>query len=696
MINAAALILTHNGKWLFVKRGPDGDHPGEWCFPGGKVEPGETFKEAALREGREEIGPYEVSDLGQIAKTFYPPDGVECAFFKGKTARKFKPVLNDELVDYVWASPATPPMSLHPGAEIAVNLPRMDEMQVAEAIASGALASPVYFKNMLLVAIRITGVGSAYRGAIIDENGDIERPEEFVWRDEDFYLTDAFIKRCNGLPVISGHPDDAEALNSAEFANRSVGSIMLPYKRGDEVWGIARVYNEKTINDILSGEFSTSPNVVFDKTRIQIDENGDRLHIEGAPTFLDHIAIVSAGVWDKEGPPSGIDISAFNEGVKMSEEKNVTEMNKIDDRLNKLEQSTASALSSIAQAVAEMSEIMKTDRNDRSDRKERKDAESHEEGEEVSRREPRDKRGEFEDKWHETEMKREPRARDGEFDSRRDRKDHEDEDDKETAMVDRRDRKDGNRHDRRDSRKDDREDDREDEEDGRRKRADRKDCDDLVSAKDRRDRKDSERRDEYRSRRDRNDHEKRDDHRARKDNDEPFMKWAAQEMQEPAHGGDNDAEMKATQKKIADLEEKIAFLTRETAPEEIDIIADTQRRADSVAAMHGDRAIAPMPGENSLNYRRRQLEKFKKFSPKFKTTSLTGLDKEIIGAIEDHIYSDAAEAAKREWKNSGIGMIHMETVTDASGRKITRGHGDPLGWMAQFSHPPAVVTLGIK
>lgn len=45
----AALILTRRAASLRA-------HAGQWAFPGGRVEPGETPEETALREMREEIG----------------------------------------------------------------------------------------------------------------------------------------------------------------------------------------------------------------------------------------------------------------------------------------------------------------------------------------------------------------------------------------------------------------------------------------------------------------------------------------------------------------------------------------------------------------------------------------------------------------------------------------------------------------
>jgi 8-oxo-dGTP pyrophosphatase MutT (NUDIX family) len=46
---AAALILTRRARHL-------GNHPGQWALPGGRIEPGESAEQAALRELHEEVG----------------------------------------------------------------------------------------------------------------------------------------------------------------------------------------------------------------------------------------------------------------------------------------------------------------------------------------------------------------------------------------------------------------------------------------------------------------------------------------------------------------------------------------------------------------------------------------------------------------------------------------------------------------
>ena len=114
------------------------------------------------------------------------------------------------------------------------------------------------------------------------------------------------------------HPESA-VLTTEEFKDRAIGSVMLPYIKGDEVWGIAKIYDAPAMEEIARGlipgeEVSTSPSVVFDNTAgntTLTTENGEPLLIEGVPFLLDHIAIVtkargSKGVWDKGGDAAGV------------------------------------------------------------------------------------------------------------------------------------------------------------------------------------------------------------------------------------------------------------------------------------------------------------------------------------------------------------------------------------------------------
>ncbi|MCU9928884.1 transglycosylase SLT domain-containing protein [Escherichia coli] len=108
----------------------------------------------------------------------------------------------------------------------------LTELEVAERIRDGTVPSPVKFSNMWLVNLRITGTGLAYRAGL----------KEHVWRDPKLYLSEEFLRRCNGLPVIANHPDDA-VLTEEDFKSRIVGSVMLPYMETAQMQAARATYS---------------------------------------------------------------------------------------------------------------------------------------------------------------------------------------------------------------------------------------------------------------------------------------------------------------------------------------------------------------------------------------------------------------------------------------------------------------------
>lgn len=345
--SSGIMLLTKDGEILMIRRGNGGDYPNTWAVPGGHQDKGETLEECARREMFEETG---IKYEGPL-ETLYD-NGQFCTYI-AKNVEKMEVKLNHESSGYDWCALDNPPQPLHPGQDICFRIASAKtETDIAELIRDGLLPSPQFYANVGLLAIRITGTGLAYRSSI----------GEHVWRDPSIYLNEEFLKRCNGLIVIMNHPKSA-VLNSEEFKDRAIGSIVLPYIKGDEVWGIAKIYDKDAMAQIIEeGEspegISTSPSVVFDNTAgntTLTTENGEPFLIEGVPFLLDHIAIVtkergSKGVWDKGGDATGVLLT--NLEVSDMDKENLMEP-KADAQGDKLD-AILKALGGIAARVDEM------------------------------------------------------------------------------------------------------------------------------------------------------------------------------------------------------------------------------------------------------------------------------------------------------------------------------------------------------
>lgn len=177
----------------------------------------------------------------------------------------------------------------------------LNDMEAAESVRDGELPSPTKFGEFWLFDLRVTGTGAAYRDSI----------DEWAHRDPAIWLSDEFVKRAASIPVIWLHPEGS-GLNQEEYRDRSIGNMMLAYVKGDEVWGVAKIFDADAALLMQTTHRSTSPGVTPPKGSIATELNdGTKVLDEGLPLILDHLAICEAGVWDKSGPPDGIRLDAL-------------------------------------------------------------------------------------------------------------------------------------------------------------------------------------------------------------------------------------------------------------------------------------------------------------------------------------------------------------------------------------------------
>ncbi len=82
-IPVVAGFLKKDGKILVGQRPENNSLPGQWEFPGGKIEQGETPEQALVRELQEELGiDVEVGDLKLACTHSYGEVGILILFFE--------------------------------------------------------------------------------------------------------------------------------------------------------------------------------------------------------------------------------------------------------------------------------------------------------------------------------------------------------------------------------------------------------------------------------------------------------------------------------------------------------------------------------------------------------------------------------------------------------------------------------------
>lgn len=671
---AGILLLSKQGRALFLKRGPDGDNPGEWCFPGGRIDEGESAADAAVRETLEETGTFKADPaklqqwtrriaqrettgalptpaptepkpplevLEALAKpapapiTVLPGEEVDFTTFILRDVEEFVPdvLKSGEHTAYAWASPADAPMPLHPGCRIALTRFSMNELQVAEAMSVGDLTSPQRYGNFMLFNIRITGTGVAYRHQKLGDKvakkdakkkradsvtgREILQDEEYVYRNPADYLTDEFLQRCNGLLVVLHHPD-TKAMDSKEFNKRTIGTVFKPFIRGDEVWGVAKIYDEDAIEAMMENQLSTSPGVVWRdaSSNITTEIDGHNFLLEGKPSLMDHIAVCYQGVWDKGGPPAGIDTTeARKDAINMDKD----ELLKL---LGTHKEETDTAIKTVLGAVESLTGSVKiiTTRFDADDEKAAKDRKDSAKGRMDNFKFSKKDAAEDDDKYKEKHDAEEKALYDAMCESGMDAAEAE------------------------------------------------------KTAKDAR-----------------KDAEEEESKEAKKDADEKEAK--EREAHDSALGVEN-------KKLRADLDALTAKLDKrvpEVLPRDQDSAAfgAIQTRYDEAFTGLGMKTPIPMHGESLLNYRKRAVIDLKKHSKTFKSAEINvaAADEALFTPIENIVIKEALEIARSDATVPPGTLREVDTLLPSGHRQKTF-FGNPGDWMADFA--PSLRFANIK
>ncbi|MGB0127302.1 MAG: Nudix family hydrolase [Rhodocyclaceae bacterium] len=170
---AAAVITRPDGAFLLGQRAADTFYPGYWEFPGGKVEAGETARDALARELHEELGIEVVHAYPWITREHvYEHAHVRLHFFR-------VPAWRGEIRDHIHAALAWQ----HPGVEsvapmLPANAPVLralalpDFYGVTHAAEIGverqiALARRAFDQGLRLVQVREGGLSAPLRLSLI-------------------------------------------------------------------------------------------------------------------------------------------------------------------------------------------------------------------------------------------------------------------------------------------------------------------------------------------------------------------------------------------------------------------------------------------------------------------------------------------------------------------------------------------------
>ncbi|MEN6356496.1 MAG: NUDIX domain-containing protein [Armatimonadota bacterium] len=105
-LSVKMILKDEHGRCLLLKRSMDSkNNPGKWDFPGGKVDPGEAFDQALMREVAEETGlKVAIDRLAGSTQSESPSNHIVYLLLEGQI-ESGKLTLSSEHDDFLWVYP---------------------------------------------------------------------------------------------------------------------------------------------------------------------------------------------------------------------------------------------------------------------------------------------------------------------------------------------------------------------------------------------------------------------------------------------------------------------------------------------------------------------------------------------------------------------------------------------------------------
>jgi 8-oxo-dGTP pyrophosphatase MutT (NUDIX family) len=125
---AGSLMMTKDGRALFVRRAAGKDHAGAWSIPAGMSEGDEAPWQTAMRETHEEVGDCGMEPRGMKLLDHTLQPNVGFTTYGYQVDNEFQPTLDAEHDSYMWAPLDQAPHPLHPGLEQTIHDFAMDPL----------------------------------------------------------------------------------------------------------------------------------------------------------------------------------------------------------------------------------------------------------------------------------------------------------------------------------------------------------------------------------------------------------------------------------------------------------------------------------------------------------------------------------------------------------------------------------------